>query len=227
MRRVLFVTVAAIGVLVAGEAVRAAAVYGDAATLTGSRDTTTGGGLTHDGNWDDANSGEQGISWSITLSGGTYTYSYTLTGFENPELSHLTLDLTDDALDEDQLADPDAVKNVSVSHNGYELDFKETTFSSDPGITGAVKFDGLQSGSGAYTLSFESNRNPVWGQISAKGGSNTYVRNIAYGDMTDSNTQHYVARPNGVVPEPTSLSLLGLGGLVMFRRRRKAGRGAT
>lgn len=198
---------------------QAAPVYGEAANLTGTR--SVGNGLTvaadpqTPGGWD---SGQ--LDWEITIDWATLTahYKYTFSGFsEPPSISHIVLDLTPDAVN-----DPNAVTNAML--DGVLVDPSNLEFGSNSGIDTGVKFDfGPDASGGVYE--FTSNRMPVWGDIVIEAGSpnnpNMKVVNTGFGDQTLTDTNYYVARPNGVVvptPAAAGAGLLLLGGLLMRRR---------
>jgi hypothetical protein len=80
---------------------------------------------------------------------------------------------------------------------------------------------------------FDSNRLPVYGHLAIKGGggngtcpapgsttgacSNGLIAGVDTQDIND-----YVARPNGIVPGPGSLALLGSGIVAFAAARRRA-----
>ncbi|MGL4512614.1 MAG: hypothetical protein ACRCT8_05940 [Lacipirellulaceae bacterium] len=181
-----------------------ALVYGEPAALAGLRVVSAPGLATAEPDWLDAT-----IAWSVSPNGdGTFDYEYTLTGFDRPAVSHVTLDLTDDAV-----RDPDAVTNPRLNGSPAPVEI-----GNKDGITGAVKFDEGADGTVVYT--FTSNREPVWGDVFVKGGSSAEVTNTGFGNQTLMDPLHYVARPNGRgIPEPASATALA--GLLLLARRRR------
>jgi hypothetical protein len=191
-----------------------AAVYGTNAALTGTRSVTgsPAGLQTAESDWQDAV-----VAWNITDNGNsTYTYVYTFTGFSSPSISHLVIDLTDNAV-----TDPLAVTNASItdSNGTTPITGGKLEKGNHDGITGDVKFDiGTEQADATYT--FTSNRSPVYGDLYVKGGS-TNLTNLGFGDQTVSNDViDYIARPDGAVPEPATLGLLGAATILLLRRRR-------
>ncbi|QNN21241.1 hypothetical protein HED60_02810 [Planctomycetales bacterium ZRK34] len=222
---------------------QAATVYGTSADLTGSRSVTAGELVlapTDSTQWPNAS-----ISWSITESGGVYTYEYTFEGFagagrDNKQISHWVLDLTDNAVtDKGELADPNAITNIMVKGDGgyvaYSgpLAFGTGGDNEIDGITGAVKFDAGHElfGSdynGTLYFKFDSNRAPVWGDVFLK--AKDALTNLYFGDsmhVDGDDISGYIARPDGdtppetpLVPTPASLpaGLLMLGAMLLSRR---------
>lgn len=191
--------------------VQAGVVYGTsaAAELSGSRSVASNTITVenNDPDWDDAV-----ITWNIVdQMNGTFSYSYTFTGFNRPAISHFTLDLTDDAV-----SDSNAV--TGATYNG--VGFGAIEYGNKDGITGAVKFD-IGGDDGTLTYAFTSNRSPVYGDFFLKAGGGTSGKNIGFGNKTLMTTTSYLPRPNGVaVPEPSAFLYLGLLALVTFGSRR-------
>jgi len=192
------------------------------------------------------------VSWDISESGGVYTYEYKFEDFAGPggankQISHWTLDLTDNAVsDKGDLVDPKAVYNVMVKANdGDYIDYTgELSFGTGgdneiEGIVGAVKLDPGHSifgedFEGTLYFKFDSNRAPVWGDVKFKAKDD--LTNLHFGNHVDGDTvDGYIARPNGsppptnVIPTPAALPaglamLLALSlpkrGVLTLRRRR-------
>jgi len=101
---------------------------------------------------------------------------------------------------------------------------------SNPGIDGysisGVKFSLTSIKNG--TLTFESNRAPVWGDIYVKGGQG-YAFNAGLKNHASEDVKLFVARPDTVIgrsgsetPEPSTMVMLGSGlALAAWIRRRK------
>jgi hypothetical protein len=208
-------------------AAQAAPIYGTAVTgadLASSRDET-GGGLTTGGDYAQDNL-NQSISWTIVdQGGGVWSYSYTLSGFAGPALSHWILDLTDDCIET-------ANQRSCVNTNWPDLEFGDFAGGSgNPGMPNnivGVKFDEtgdlFDETGGTGTFTFLSSRAPVWGDVYMKGGSDSFAYNTGLETINrgSENSNFFIARPNGAVPEPATLILFGLGlmgGAARMRRK--------
>lgn len=203
-------------------------VYGTSAQdeLVGMRgvELADGGGITGFG---DYQTGFK-VSWVIDFDDttpGLWHYEYTFSGLER-DLSHFVLDLSDDCLGEP--GDPDCVSHARLDE--VLIDLEDILFEDNDGIEGAVKFDTPTEGE-VVVYSFDSNRAPVYGHLAVKSGggpgrcptpgSATAACNNGLFDEGSEGIVDFVARPNGVVPEPSTGALLagGLAALGAARRR--------
>lgn len=176
-------------------------VYGLPACPTGTRSVPLGTLLAGDGGWSSAS-----ISWSVVPNpDGTLRYTYTLSGFPGPGVSHFTLDVTDSAV-----LDPLSITSPTL--NGNPIAF---VLGDQDGIVGAVKLDAGADGTLVY--SFDSNRAPVWGHFFVQGGAG-FGTNVAFGDETSPDKFDYIARPDGSIPEPAMAGLLAVLALLLMRR---------
>jgi hypothetical protein len=215
-------TVAAHAVPVLGTAV-------DEAYYTGSRDIVDGH-LTGNGVYADSFV----ISWTITEAGGVFHYAYELSGLDQ-DLSHIIIQVSDNFTEEDiwnatqDSADGDP-QTYSPSDPG----------NSNPGLPNSIFGIKFSGGDGdTYTVEFDSDRAPMWGNFYAKDGRQPGTTNVnyAYNDglanLTSEDILDFIAVPDTVgdgddeepvIPEPMTLGMVGIGlGLVgMLRRRRIA-----
>jgi hypothetical protein len=192
------------------------------------------------------------LSWNIGYDLGLWNYSYTMSW--TPEgataISHFILDLSDDCTS--------AASGCVINPKVGGVDPKEIEYGefkkgvSNPEMGGpiqGVKFDMPTGvGSSPFTLTFESERAPVWGDFYTKAGTVTgvgwYSQNVGIDNHGSDNILNFIARPNGEgapvcangapnwpvcsfqeveTPEPMSLALLGMGllGLAGIRARRR------
>jgi hypothetical protein len=184
-----------------------------ATVYTGSL-STTGGGIVTAGSWvGDTIS----LAWNVTdvgagLATGSWRYSYTWTG-QTPGLSHFILEVS-----------PNFTENNYSIISGISADGTElNTFGagpSNPSIPGSIfgiKFDEI--GLSTWTVVFDSDKIPVWGDFYAKGGSTSAAWNAGYldADPTDpasnGSINNHILRPDTIttrVPDAGStLMLLG------------------
>ena len=90
--------------------------------------------------------------------------------------------------------------------------------------------DYVKAGSQIYTFSFDTLREPVWGDFYAKGSNTTYAYNTGFGTNPGVNTTDFnswIQVPDtktAMIPLPGNVLLLGSGlvglGLLGWRRRK-------
>jgi hypothetical protein len=192
--------------------------------LIGSRDVSVGpsGGLK---GFNDYDNGVFTVAWEITL-GSTVHYKYTFTGLSGFDISNIVLDVTDDP---SCAIDPECVTSAMITPGGSAT----VEFGDFAGITGGVKFEGFDGVEGAM-YEFDSNRSPVYGHLAVKdgggsetcaspNGTNIVCSNQLLGLGDPDEAINFIVVPNGLVPEPGTAALLGLGflGLGLKGRRRR------
>lgn len=230
-RRIFVSTLAPMLLLLISSNVKADPVYGTpvpTANFSGSR-TESAGNIVTGGSYG-SDKMNFTITWNITLNSGVYTYTYTFTGFDSPDLSHFILDLTDNCV-----SNPDEARCVYdvSSDNGGVGDLEWDTFGpgpSNPGfpsgssITG-VKFDDLNDAGSGFSVTFKSLRAPMWGDFYVKGGKSSYAYNAGLSNHSSDDVNKFIAVPDTrtAVPEPATLLLLGSGlaGIGASLRRRR------
>jgi len=133
-----------------GNQALAAPIHGTSALgeLIGSR--SVGNGLTGTNNYDN---GVLTFSWDIVPSGSNFVYTYTLTAPGLMDISHLTLEVSDDCVNTTCI--------FGVSGSPVE-------FGPNDAITNGFKLD--FGGSSPFTWSFTSNRSPVYHDVCGRNG---------------------------------------------------------
>jgi hypothetical protein len=217
-----------LGTLTLAAAAWAAPVWNTSADLTGTR--LEGSGLIT-GNGFATDNLSLSIAWNIAFSQNTnlWTYSYTFAGVPQ-NISHVLLELSPNCLEQGAgcVQDP-SLSTGKLGNTEYNATWGPQG-NSNPGIDGysisGVKFGLTDIKNG--TLTFLSNRAPVWGDIYFKGGQG-YVFNAGLKNHASEDVNLFVARPDTVIgrsgsetPEPSTMVMLGSGlALAAWIRRRK------
>ena len=200
-------------------------VYGEKVPyddLAGGR--SVGAGLATDvPTWDDAV-----ISWEITRHEDYYLYVYRFIGFygKGATISHMALDLTDDAVIDNALK-PGTIWDVTIT------DLDTSLLCSSPivegelnggDIHGSVKVQYPEGDDWPVNseLSFRSQRSPVYGDVFVKAGIGN-LWNLGWASADDATAEDFIARPNGHIPEPMTVLavFLGTAGVATYLRRRR------
>jgi hypothetical protein len=217
-----------IGLLALGaDASLGSPIYDTPAAFTGTR--SVGHGLTDGGGsgYDDLM-----LTWSIAeKANGTFDYSYWISGFVSPALSHVIIEMGADCV---QTAGANCVSSARL---GSLAAATPATFELGDWCFGASANAGVHCqgnsnvglptdilgaefthlpGSTTVIITFNSSRAPAWGDVYLKGGQQ-YVYNRGNGQhATDSNPLDFIARPDPAgaeplseTPEPGSFGLAG------------------
>lgn len=199
---------------------------------TGSR-STSDGGVIGTQNWGTGGDGFK-VSWNITFDGtSTYHYVYSITdatgGALSKDMSHFILQLSSNITGANFASN---IFNITGATAGLPTTFSPSDpGNSNPGLPGdiyGVKFDTFTDAS-QPTISFDSTRQPIWGDFYTKDGVNSgndvFAYNSGFGTQPNGSTTDFtpwIPRPdtNVAVPEPGTWLLLGSTlGLVAIGRR--------
>jgi hypothetical protein len=201
--------------------------------LTGSRTNLVGGGV-DTVQFNNTAGNHFTISWVITNPvAGTWHYSYTVSGTATTGgqgLSHLILDTSDTCINvaATTLADPKCITNnaITITPADYTLGTSDPNFPAGASIIG-VKFNVVGGPALPVTLTFDSDRAPVYGDFYAKVANSTTAYNNGLGiETTSTLLTDFIAMPGDLTPEPgtvflalAGIALLGLGKFLGFRIR--------
>lgn len=189
-----------------------------------------GGGLIASSGWNTST-----LSWSVdnTTVSGLWYYEYTLSVANNTQSK---VNAPSHQIIEASLGF--GLSNIGDITGGTvgaeEIQWYESGSPSNPGLPDSVygiKFEGLPD-STEMTISFSSNKVPVWGDFYAKAASGEYLYNAGFANpdpldaLANGTIDNHIIRPDStVVPVPGAMLLaslgLGVAKLGLRRRRRR------
>lgn len=197
-------------------------------TYSGSLTTADGGLIGSGGSWETNPDHDVTFSWTVTQNADLswrYAYTFNSTGIQG-DISHLLIEVSSTFTDDNIFNDTPAADEGEPDDNGESNgnpNIPDTVFS--------LKFQ--NAGGSVFTVEFDSDRVPVWGDIFAKGGR----QELWNAGFMASDIDPDVAAQNGsidyhalvpdtmttTVPVPGAVALVGLGvGGIGFLRRRRA-----
>ncbi len=170
------------------------------------------------------------VVWTVTQDPVTswWHYAYTL-NVSQKEVSHVIIETS---LGFGELDILNAEGTFSGTEIGWHL-----AGSANPDIPGdiyGIKFDCIANTT--INISFDSRRQPVWGDFYAKDGVSDGTWNALWNagftdpdsdpsaPASDGTVDHHLLVPDTIIPEPSSMMVLGIGLAGLLARRRYSGR---
>jgi hypothetical protein len=209
----------------------AGACFGSPTIYTGSLSASADGGLTAYGAWD---SPCTTLSWTVdnTTTQGLWHYNYMLT-VPTKDISHIIIEasngdnpFTTDNLFSSGSSPSDWIDSIEVgmfTPDGSTPYMPESIY--------GIKFD-ADSDSTFVTISFDSDRAPVWGDFYSKDGITpggdwcaVYNSGFALADpllpAANGSLQGHLLVPDSYIPAPGAIVLVCIGTVLTGRMRRR------
>lgn len=195
----------------------------------------TSGLIAGDDGWSPSGGGYR-VTWTISQNPDlTWHYKYEFSKGDGSPLSkltsHIIISLSDNIEESDLYNFSADIEDVDFGLFGVG--------SSNPGFPEGEDISGVKFSlyNDQTVVEFDSNRQPMWGDFYAKDGISGGLWNYAYnthmgvavvnpldymGTPVDvsENELHKILVPDTIIPEPTTICLLGLCSLALLRRKR-------
>ena len=173
--------------------------------------------------------GDSTIEWTVTDNeNGTWHYQYDLS-VPAADISHFIIEASPSF-------EVDNLFNLNFPGTSYELETHLSGSAGNPSLPDNIygpKFDIGDPGSvdpehTSIIVSFDSDRAPIWGDFYAKCGNVGGTQNTLWNEgfllddpldpAGDGSVLNHILVPD-TIPEPATLALLGLGGLLLKRKK--------
>lgn len=200
------------------------ALAASAGAYTGSL-SSQNGGILGSGIW--ITSGTT-LTWDVSFDSenGWWDYHYRLT-VPKGDISHFIFEVSPEFIKSDLISPNWSLDSTSIG------DYDQNNGNPNmPGTVHGLKLDGTATKD--LTISFSSYRTPVWGDFYSKDGTaGGEGMNVAYNagfadpdpsdPIGDGSIRNHLIVPDTVVPEPATITCLGLGlaGILTRLKRRK------